>query len=1175
MRNHSLRLFSFLLGLTLFGGMSQAHPIVVDGQAADWWAPTPGADNTGELFRNSAGEGEYVWKDQAGDERTNFASPDTLIDLTEVRITADVVNLYILVKVGNLVDTAYGTGFPQFQFALDTAPDSEASWFGSNSYTRVANEAAWEHLLITQLGSGTPGVLIWEKGFSSSSTAGAVAANPLETAVEISVPWTAIGGLPTGPIRFTIASFRSNASDDAWHIDGFSDALDALTNYGTVHTGNHNTWEEVGDTTVNYSFELWFNLTPSFDPASPVLINEVMANPAGSDTDREWIELANRSGTALSLEGYGVGDEEELGAGEGMFRFPTGVSMLPEDLGIVAQKATGFLGDYPGMPILAEWLSSSESMPDMIADGAWATGTITLGNTGDQVILIDSASTVLDVMVYGSQTYQGTTGISSAPEGSSLERILYAMDTNDCSVDFQANDEPSPGLGIGYVQPGGVCDEDIQCNSGICAEGICCQTSCESLCDVCAAGTGACEPRSCDDSDLCTTDSCNPADGQCVNEAVDCDDSNLCTTDSCNPVDGQCLNEAVSCDDSNLCTTDSCNPVDGQCLNEAVSCDDSNLCTTDSCNPVDGQCLNEAVSCDDSNLCTTDSCNPMDGQCVNEAVSCDDSNLCTTDSCNPEDGQCVNEAVDCDDSNLCTTDSCNPADGQCLNEAVDCDDSNLCTTDSCNPADGQCVNEAVDCDDSNLCTTDSCNPADGQCLNEAVDCDDSNLCTTDSCNPVDGQCLNEVVDCDDSNLCTTDSCNPSTGCEFTPKVCASDDNPCTNDACDESTGLCRYTEVICVENDNQCTTASCNPTSGECEDQSVLCDDMDPCTSNTCEPDQGCVYDVVNDWSGCPSESGNNFACLDGVCQEIHHHDRCQDTMGLTLGQESQLSFDGSGLFHAETDCDPLNVTLTRDLFVGLNVQAGSSYALRISPDSGVDVVMVLLTTCDPTTCIQEGTLAQGGTDTWLEHLTALENGTIFARLALSASSTATENLNVRVYVEEETPDIDGDEDGDIDGDEDGDIDGDEDGDIDGDEDGDIDGDEDGDIDGDEDGDIDGDEDGDIDGDEDGDIDGDEDGDVTDDDDDDVTDDDDDVTDDDDDVTDDDDDVTDDDDDVTDDDDDVTDDDDDVTDDDDDDDDNGSGSDGGGCRQQGSSALWLLLLGLPLLRRRGLKLRAN
>jgi cysteine-rich repeat protein len=76
----------------------------------------------------------------------------------------------------------------------------------------------------------------------------------------------------------------------------------------------------------------------------------------------------------------------------------------------------------------------------------------------------------------------------------------------------------------------------------------------------CVQGTPA---TTCDDGNTCTSDSCDTESGKCSFNAqvgASCSDNNICTlADTCN-VDGQCVPGAVNpCDDSNSCTTDSCN----------------------------------------------------------------------------------------------------------------------------------------------------------------------------------------------------------------------------------------------------------------------------------------------------------------------------------------------------------------------------------------------------------------------------------------------------------------------------------------------------------------------------------------------------------------------------------------------------------------------------------------
>jgi hypothetical protein len=222
-----------------------------------------------------------------------------------------------------------------------------------------------------------------------------------------------------------------------------------------------------------------------------------------------------------------------------------------------------------------------------------------------------------------------------------------------------------------------------------------------SAAEVTLYHTGACVGGSCvggpvancDDSNPCTIDSCESEnDCRYINNTIACTDGNACTTsDTC--AGGSCVGgSAPNCDDSNPCTTDSCNNTTG-CVHTANSnaCNDSNACTTsDTCSG--GSCVGGAApNCDDSNPCTNDSCVPATG-CfyTNNSASCNDGNACTgTDTCSA--GSCSGSTISCDDLDSGTTDSCAPASG-CLHSSAEvCDgiDNNLNgTTDdvSCNGA---------------------------------------------------------------------------------------------------------------------------------------------------------------------------------------------------------------------------------------------------------------------------------------------------------------------------------------------------------------------------------------------------------------------------------------------------------------------------------------------------------
>lgn len=236
------------------------------------------------------------------------------------------------------------------------------------------------------------------------------------------------------------------------------------------------------------------------------------------------------------------------------------------------------------------------------------------------------------------------------------------------------------------------------------------------MADMGMADMGECSTAAmCDDSDICTTDTCNASAALCVHTAI----SGCCTADA-------------MCDDSMLCTTDACELSTHTCTHPAVS-----------------GCCTSAAMCDDTNTCTTDTCDTGTNLCVHTAVS-----------------SCCTSAAMCNDSNVCTTDACTVATGVCTNTMIascclgagDCNDSDTCTTDACNGATHLCTHSTVAsccntdamCNDSMVCTADSCNTSAHTCTNSAI----AGCCTT-------------MAECNDSNVCTDDACNGSNVCTHT------------------------------------------------------------------------------------------------------------------------------------------------------------------------------------------------------------------------------------------------------------------------------------------------------------------------------------------------------------------------------------------------------------------------
>lgn len=449
-------------------------------------------------------------------------------------------------------------------------------------------------------------------------------------------------------------------------------------------------------------------------------------------------------------------------------------------------------------------------------------------------------------------------------------------DGNPCTLD-----NCDPATGCDSVVVAGVCDDMNSCTvDDVCVNGNCVGTPvscedgnsctknyCDSLAGVCVQVVNVGSP--CDDDNACTVaDLCIGA--ACQGIATSCDDSDPCTEDLCDPALG-CVYAKVSkttCSDGNVCTTqDVCD--NGTCSGTPLVCNDGNPCTEDKC-VVGAGCtatVTSGIPCDDGNACTIgDSC--VAGVCKGTGLSCDDNNPCTSDSC-LLNGLCSNTSKTgpCDDGNPCTDkDTCTS--GKCAGQALLCDDGNPCTLDYCDPSKG-CKNEAVKipCNDNNACTTDDlCNQ--GICAGVQKQCSDGNGCTADICDPATGCAyVPQLVACDDKNVCThTDKCNSSGTCAGTATTC-NDNNVCTQDACDSAKG-CVYTPVsIACDDKNGCTqNDKCN--NGQCTGTLKSCNDGNSCTIDNCSLGN-CVHTAAQDGLACDDgdDCTKSDACVSGTCK--------------------------------------------------------------------------------------------------------------------------------------------------------------------------------------------------------------------------------------------------------------------------------------------------------------------
>lgn len=445
----------------------------------------------------------------------------------------------------------------------------------------------------------------------------------------------------------------------------------------------------------------------------------------------------------------------------------------------------------------------------------------------------------------------------------------------------------------------------------------------------------------CNDNDACTTDTCNS--GTCVHTPVSCNDNDACTTDTCDSLLG-CQHSATNCDDGNPCTVDACNPLTG-CEHTLVSCP-----AGDSCNSTNGQCQTAQslpIAIGDSwkyfkgtvapasnwaQINFDESTWPLSGPSGFGYSDNDDATVLNDmintypsvfirkrfTVTNPAAISSLTLTVDFDDgyvaylngtevkrsTSMGGTVGTPPAFNALAAQSHEASggDSSPQPPEVSNPSTSLLVAGvnviAIQCHNNTLGSTDfSLIPsltATFQCITGA-DCNDSDPCTDDVCNA--GACQHSPTNCDDGNACTIDACDGINGCTHTAISC-DDGNPCTVDTCDAQLG-CQHTAVTdgtsCPDanlcnGDETCQAGVCTPGTPP------VCDDGNPCTTDSCDPQNGCQHVAMTNGTPCPNGTVCDGAetCQNGAC-----------TAGAPLACDDGLFCNGAETCDSQTGCHP------------------------------------------------------------------------------------------------------------------------------------------------------------------------------------------------------------------------------------------------------------------------------
>jgi len=778
------------LGIVLavvLGGAAwvSAHTVTIgdadltDWDPAGWSMDRPTNLNTGHIARDGTHSGEYIWNDFLDDERTGgLAYPYPRLDIDEFRITSDSSYLYFLVRMNQINPGDWGVhGSPMVQIAIDLDPnwtgvtENGLGEFWSDQEATVAPEALWDYLVVTRFGSDSPQpyVFFWNDPWVDYSTAQArevITPGP-DNSIEIEIPWSVIGGIPTVPLTFTVVTYQSDVTDQVIPLPGpapIADVMDAVTNY--TNPGDWSTTDvETADGVVDYHFEVWFHLDPDTEPSPPLVVSEVMYYNV--TVYREFIEVFNRTGIdGFNISRYKVGDEETVNMVEGMAVFPDYPIGSTSTIGlcdvvVMANSGFDFFTKY-GFDADFELYDPDDMYPteNMNPEGyaAWTTGwtyDFILDDGQDEVLLLDNFDTVIDVVAWGSTVYPGVLVYPGVTTGS-IERTQQREDSNDCTLDIDNQDPETPGqvacqvtsnecrlttwdpATCCYARAGVTCNDlspadcyDSRCNG----TGSCVQTYTFELSDyLCRASTGACD----------VAEYCSGTYGSCPPNGY------ASSTVECRPAAGVC-DLAENCSGSSAdCPGDLYHPPTTECRPAAGICDAVEYCTGSS-----ADCPGDAREP------ATFECRPGAGEC-DVPEYCDGSSVeCPEDYVEPATTIC-REAVDiCDVAEYCTgtTAACPP----------DAFESN---TTLCRTATGICDLAEYCHGTTSTCPVDMFESPSTYCREATGPCDVMEYCTGVSADcPVD---LFEPVmtPCEDGDECTVgESCDENGVCGGGINIC--------------------------------------------------------------------------------------------------------------------------------------------------------------------------------------------------------------------------------------------------------------------------------------------------------------------------------------------------------------------------------------------------------------------
>jgi len=454
---------------------------------------------------------------------------------------------------------------------------------------------------------------------------------------------------------------------------------------------------------------------------------------------------------------------------------------------------------------------------------------------------------------------------------------------------------------------GTACTIGMECSSGNCIDGVCCNTTCVGACKACnvAGSNGTCtniangqDPASeCTGAQVCNgaaacvggpNGAVCGANSECAStfciDGVCC--NNVCNTicKACNIAGsvGTCSNTANGQDPANECPgVTNCNGA-GACalLANGTACAIGGECSSGNC--VDGVCCNAicAGTCQACNvpgntgICSNIALNGTDNNPVGACVgvnSCDGMG-----GCKKNDGQVCAAPVECLHANCIDGYCCNTACGSlcmacniagslgtCSNVPSGTDPANECAgVSNCNGS-GACGLLALGstCSIGGECTSGNC--VDGVCCSTATCAGTCKSCNQAQTGGAAGFCANIASNSDPANECSGAlSCDGNGACQLVQGASCSLGIQCGTGNCVD--GVCCST-ATCSGTCKSCNQAQTGGAAGVCNNITLNTDPANECSGAlSCDGAGACQLALGASCTvGTQCGSGN---CVDGVC---------------------------------------------------------------------------------------------------------------------------------------------------------------------------------------------------------------------------------------------------------------------------------------------------------------------